>query len=89
MTAAEGRTLTDAPGNREHREPASPASRLDEAGQQLAIVLEAVDLEAEPELGEALVEAIGAVDEAASRVESPSDRDSGQPSRGMVFGERG
>lgn len=67
MTAAEGRVRTEASFEGERREPGSLASRLAGASQQLEIALEKVDLEAEPEFGEALVEAIEAVDEARSR----------------------
>lgn len=52
--------------------PGSRAARLAEAGKQLSILLEDVDLEAEPGLGDALTEAVVAVDRAAD-LSGPDD----------------
>ena len=56
------------------RRPWSHASRLAEASKQLEIVLEAVDLEAEPELGEALTDAVTSVERARRRAAEREDR---------------
>ena len=54
--------------------PGSPRSRLAGAGKQLAIVLQDVDLEAEPGLGAALIDAISAVDRAHRFAGTPERR---------------
>ena len=52
-----------------HHRPGSRTSRLAAAAKQLDIVLEDVELEAEPELGEAVADAVAAVGRASHLVD--------------------
>ena len=77
MTTAEGGTRGGASPRRKQRRPGSPRARLAEASQQLEIVLEEVDLQDQPELGDSVVDALDAVDEAteaASRAVDAASR---------------
>ena len=61
--------------------PGGRASRLAEAGKQLAIALEDVDLDEEPDLGRALTEAVVAVDRAFGHAGGGSTEEATSPGR--------
>lgn len=61
----------DARTDQRSRSLGSRSARLAEASKQLAILLEEVDLDAEPELGGALTDAVVAVDRAADLADEP------------------
>lgn len=68
MRSDEGNASDGARIDRLRHRPGSRRSRLGDANKQLAILLEGVDLQAEPALGEALTEAVIAVDRASELV---------------------
>lgn len=68
MRSDEGNASDGARIDRTRRRPGSRPSRLGNASKQLDILMEDVDLDAEPELAEALTEAVLAVDRANEQV---------------------
>lgn len=58
--------------------PGSRRSRLANASKQLGVLMEEVDIDAEPELAEALTEAVIAVDRACRQVDGRADGRSGR-----------
>ena len=65
MRSNQGSPRGDARTDPRRHEPGSRGARLAEAGKQLSILLEGVDLDDEPALGDALTHAVAAVDRAA------------------------
>lgn len=68
MRSNEGNASDGARIDRTRHRPGSRPSRLGNASKQLDILMEDVDLDAEPELAEALTEAVLAVDRASEQV---------------------
>ena len=79
-----GSPRDDARTDPRRHEPGSRAARLAEAGKQLSILLEDVDLDAEADLGNALTDAVVAVDRAADL----ADRSGGEEPRDAEPGAR-
>lgn len=71
MRSNEGSPRGEARTDGHRRRPGSRPDRLAEAGKQLAILLEDVDLDDEPDFGDALTDAVVAVDRAAELASGP------------------
>lgn len=81
MRSNDGRPRAGGRTDPRRHAPGSRPARLAEASKQLAILLEDVDLDDEPDLGRALTDAVTAVDRAAGLVDWRDGEESGARER--------